>query len=182
MEKQKWRKYIPCVIFVPVIAITVVLFLYRDAVAEFGNWGYLGAFLIGLVANATVIMPMPGLLLLFALGATFNPVLVGLAGGAGGALGEMSGYIVGYGGHAYVKNIKLYIRAEGWMTRWGSMAIFTFALAPFLPLDIAGIAAGTLRFPVWKFLLACLFGKALLYTGMTLATAWGWQTVQSWLA
>ena len=68
------------------------------------------------------------------------------------------------------------------MKKWGSMAIFVFALAPFLPLDIAGIAAGTLRFPVWKFLVACLCGKALLYTGMTLATAWGWHTIQNWLA
>ena len=180
MAKQKSRKYIPLLTFVPVIAITVVLFIYRDMVTELGHWGYLGAFLIGLVANATIVMPMPSLILLYALGATFNPVLVGLVGGAGGTIGEMSGYVMGYGGHTFVKNIKLYNKAELWMRKWGSLAVFAFALAPFLPLDIAGIAAGASRFPIWKFLIACLLGKALLYIGMTLAVAWGWHLIESW--
>lgn len=158
----------------------VLLFVYRDAMAELGNWGYLGAFLIGLVANATVFLPTPTLVLLFALGATFNPVLVGIIGAAGGAIGEMSGFLAGYGGHEFVKNNKFYIRAENWMRKWGSAAVFVFALIPFLPIDIAGIAAGALRFPIWKFLVACFFAKAILYTGLTLATAWGWDTVQSW--
>jgi len=176
------RKYIPLVTFVPVIAIMVVLFIYQDTVAKLGSWGYPGAFLIGLVANATVILPMPGLLLLFALGATFNPILIGLAGAAGGAIGEMSSYFVGYGGQAFVKNIKLYIRAENWMKKWGSATIFVFALIPFLPIDIAGIAAGALRFPIWKFLVAGFFGKALLYISLTFAAAWGWHIVESLFA
>ena len=165
---------------VPVIVLMVVLFIYREAVAELGNWGYLGAFLIGLVGNATVILPMPGLMLLFALGASFNPVLVGLIGAAGGTLGEMSGYILGYGGHGFITNNELYIRAETRMKKWGSVGIFMFALIPFLPLDIAGIAAGALRFPVWKFLTACFLGKSVLYISVTLASAWGWHFVERW--
>ena len=157
----------------------IVLFIYRDAMTELGSWGYLGAFLIGLVANATVILPMPTLVLLFTLGATFNPILVGVTGAAGGAIGEMSGYIAGFGGHAFVKNNKLYIRAENWMRRWGSATVFVFALVPFLPIDIVGIAAGALRFPIWKFLVAGFFGKALLYICLTYATAWGWHIVES---
>jgi len=179
-DTGKFRKYIPLATVVPVIAIMAALFVYRDAIATLGTWGYLGAFLIGLIANATVFLPMPGLVLLFALGVTFNPVLVGLTGAAGGTLGEMSGYIVGYSGHAFVKNRELYVKAEGWTKKWGSAGVFVFALIPFLPLDIAGIAAGALRFPVWKFLAACLLGKALLYTGMTLLTAWGWHAVLGW--
>ncbi len=176
------RKFIPLITFVSVIAIIVVLFIYRDIVAELGNWGYLGAFLISLVGNATVILPMPSLLLLFALGITFNPALIGLTGAVGGAIGELSGYIMGYSGHTYIKNVKLYIRAETWMKKWGSASIFVFALIPFLPIDIAGIAAGALRFPLWKFMIACFSGKALLYIGMTYATVWGWHVVQNWFA
>lgn len=54
------------------------------------------------------------------------------------------------------------------------MTVFLFSLVPFLPIDIAGLVAGALRFPVWKFLLACFLGKALLYIVMIQATAWGW--------
>jgi membrane protein YqaA with SNARE-associated domain len=120
--------------------------------------------------------------LLFALGATFNPILVGITGAAGGAIGEISGFIAGYGGREFVKNNKLYIRAENWMRKWGSATVFMFALIPFLPIDIAGIAAGALHFPIWKFIVACFFAKVLLYTGLTLATTWGWHILEGWFA
>ena len=47
------------------------------------------------------------------------------------------------------------------MKRYGSGTIFVFALAPFLPFDLAGIAAGTLRFPFWKFFAATFAGRML---------------------
>jgi len=157
-----------------VIAITVALFFFRDKVAELKGYGYLGAFLISLVANATIILPMPGLLLLFGLGAAFNPVLIGLSGAAGGTIGEMTGYMAGYSGHGIVLGRRTYARAEGWMKKWGAMCIFVFALVPLFPMDIAGLLAGALRFPIWKFLLACFLGKALLYILVAYAGAWGW--------
>ena len=43
--------------------------------------------------------------------------------------------------------------------------------------NVAGMVAGVLRFPIWKFLLARWFGKALLYVGVTLAGAWGWEAL-----
>jgi membrane protein YqaA with SNARE-associated domain len=178
VKKSRLYKYIPLLTLVLVIAITVLLLIYREAMTVLGNWGYLGAFFIGLVGNATVFLPVPSLLLLFALGASFNPVLIGLTGAAGGTLGELSGYILGLGGHVIIRNNRLYLTAENWMKKWGSAAIFIFALAPVLPIDVAGIVAGALRFPVWKFLSACFAGKALLYIGLTLATAWGWQWVE----
>jgi len=160
-----------------VIVITVLLFLYRDRVSELKELGYLGAFLISLVANATIVLPMPGLLLIVALGAIFNPFLVGLVAAVGGAIGELSGYILGHSGRGIARSNKWFVRAEGWMRKWGAIAIFVFALAPFLPLDIAGMVAGTLHFPIWKFLLACFLGKALLYIVMVLAGAWGWEAL-----
>ncbi len=165
------EKVVPLLTLLLVVAITVALFFYRDRVAEFKELGYLGAFLISLVANATIILPMPGILIISALGAAFNPILVGLTGAAGGAIGEMTGYMVGYSGRGVLRSNKMYARAEGWMRRWGAMAIFIFSIAPFLPLDVAGMAAGVLRFPIWKFLLACWLGKVLLYIGAASAGA-----------
>ena len=124
---------------------------------------------------------MPGLVLLFALGASFNPILVGLTGAAGGAIGELSGYVLDYSGTAFIRNTRLYLKAEDWMKRLGSVAIFLFALVPFLHFDLAGIAAGVLRFPIWKFLIACGLGKAILYTGLAFASHWGWDFVQRFL-
>jgi membrane protein YqaA with SNARE-associated domain len=175
----KKRKYlVPLLTIPPLITIMVVLFIYRDWLAELGNWGYLGAFLIGLIGNATVVLPMPSLVLLFALGASFNPFLVGLLGAAGGAIGELSGYFLGYSGTAFIRNTRLYLQAENWMKKLGSVAIFLFALVPFLHFDLAGIASGVLRFPIWKFLIACWLGKAILYIGLAYASLWGWDFIQ----
>ncbi len=171
------KKIIPLLTLLLVIAITIGLLLNRDKLAELGNYGYLGAFLISLAFNATIILPLPSVLLLLALGAAFNPVLVGLVSAAGGTLGETTGYVLGYSGRQVARGDKRYMRVEGWMKRWGAWAIFVFAVIPVPLLDIAGIVAGALRFPVWKFLLACWAGKSIKYVGLALAGAWGWETV-----
>ncbi len=42
------------------------------------------------------------------------------------------------------------------------MAVFILSIFPFL-FDIVGIIAGATRMPVWKFFIACLFGRMILY-------------------
>jgi membrane protein YqaA with SNARE-associated domain len=170
-------RFIRILIFLSVLAVAVAIFIYRDRVAELSSYGYLGAFLISVTCSATIILPMPGMLLIFALGAAFHPVFVGLAAAAGGTIGEITGYILGHSGRGLMPSSKIYIKAEEWIRKWGTITIFIFALVPPLPIDIVGIVAGTLRFPLWKFFLACLFGKALLYTGMAFAGALGWEAV-----
>ena len=171
------QRFIPLLTLLLVIAITFVIFLYRDRVSELENLGYLGAFLISLVSNASIVLPMPSLLLLFALGAAFNPILVGVVGGTGGAIGELSGYMAGRSGRVVSRNDKWFIRAEGWMSRWGTLTVFVFSLVPVLPFDVAGVAAGVVYFPIRKFLVACFLGKTLLYIAMALFGAWGWEAL-----
>jgi len=168
------KKVIPILTVLLVVAITAALFLYRDRVAELGNYGYLSAFLVSLVSNATIILPVPGFLLLFALGAAFNPVLVGLAGAIGGTIGEMTCYLLGYSGRGVVQNRRLYDKSAQWLKKWGVLTIFVFAVTP-SPFDVMGMVAGLLRFPFWKFFLACLCGKILKYIGIALAGAFGWE-------
>jgi membrane protein DedA with SNARE-associated domain len=52
--------------------------------------------------------------------------------------------------------------------RWGLLTIFALAFIPGPVFDLAGIAAGTLRVPFRRFLLACLAGKLLRF----IAVAW----------
>jgi membrane protein YqaA with SNARE-associated domain len=180
-EHQKsWarRRLPPLLGLLLAAGITATLFIYRDSVEDLEALGYLGAFLISLIANGTIILPMPGLLLLFALGAALNPWAVGIVAGAGGALGEMTGYLAGRSGSGIWRKTKTYADAVGWVRKWGAWVVFLFTVTP-LPVDVVGVAAGALRFPIWKFLLACWAGKAVLYSGMALAGAWGWDAVMN---
>ncbi len=181
-RQRDWKKTsLDIFMILLVIAITVCLFLFRSKVSELGNYGYLGAFLISLVANATIILPMPGLAILIVLGNTFNPFLVALFGAVGGGIGEITGYLLGRSGRAITSDNKWYARAEYWMKKQGFLTVFAFALLPFLPLDVAGLIAGVSRYPLWKFLVACSLGKLLLYIAMVCTGDWGLDWLRGWL-
>lgn len=185
-EEHRPKKFIPLLTLILVISITIGLFFlarrYPEKIEEFENLGYLGIFLICLVSNASIILPVPGIFLSLPLLTVLNPALIGLVGATGGTIGEVTAYIAGYSGRAMIQNGWLHGRVEGWMKRWGIWIIFMFAAFPLLPVDIAGIVAGTLRFPLWKFLLVVWVGKSLKYVSLLLAAAWGWEILLHYLS
>jgi membrane protein YqaA with SNARE-associated domain len=154
-----------------VVAATVAGVLWRDRLGRFVAYGYPGIFLISLAANATVILPAPSLALVFALGGVLDPILVGLVAGLGEALGELTGYLAGYSGQAVIENREIYDRLHGWMRQYGWATIFLLSVFPSPFFDLAGIAAGALRFPIGYFLLSCWLGKTLKTIGFALVGA-----------
>ena len=134
---------------------------FRDHIQELQRYGYLAVFLTGLVSNATLILPVPGLAVSSVMGSVLNPWLVGLVGGLGQALGELTGYMAGYSGQTLVDENPVYSRLTTWMRRHGTLTIFVLALVPNPVFDLGGIAAGALRFPLWKFLASSAAGKVL---------------------
>ena len=160
-----------------VVVITVGIFLYRDRISELGVLGYPGVFVVSMVWNSTVLVPIPSFWTYFFLGQMFQPALVGLAGGSGAAVGELTSYLAGYSGRAILqgqRRIKMYDRVENWVKKWGFIVIFGFNLVPFFPFDLVGIAAGATRFPLWKFYLACLAGRTLSYGFIAWFGSQGW--------
>ena len=144
-----------------VIGITVYIFSIRDHVQDFAGYGYPGIFLVMLLANATVIIPAPGVAVVFAMGNIFNPFWVALAAGTGGAIGELSGYLAGFSGQALVENTQAYNRVAPWVQKYGAWAILALSAFPNPFFDLAGIAAGVAKIPVWKFLLFCWMGQII---------------------
>jgi uncharacterized membrane protein YdjX (TVP38/TMEM64 family) len=161
-QRQNWLTLtLRILALLAVIGITVYISGIRDRVKEFEAYGYPGIFLIALLANATVFLPAPGVAVVFAMGSVFNPLGVALAAGTGGALGEISGYLAGFSGQAVVENSEAYNRILPWVQRYGVWAILTLAAIPNPLFDLAGIAAGVAKIPLWKFLLFCWVGQAV---------------------
>ncbi len=144
-----------------VIGISVYVFTIREHVDEFAAYGYPGIFLIALLANATVFLPAPGIAIVFAMGSVFHPLGVALAAGMGGALGELSGYLAGFGGGAVVEKTAAYARVQPKVQKWGGWAVLVLAAIPNPFFDLAGVAAGASKMPVWKFLVYCWIGQTL---------------------
>ncbi len=114
-----------------------------------------------MLANATLILPVPGVLITSAMGAVFNPFWVAIAAGSGAAIGELSGYLAGFSGQAVVERVNAYETLERWMKRYGGFAILVLAFVPNPVFDMAGMIAGALRMPVVPFFLWCWLGKVL---------------------
>jgi membrane protein YqaA with SNARE-associated domain len=149
---------------VVVIAISIFVFSIRDQVEEFAVYGYPGIFIISFLANATVLLPAPGIAIVFAMGGIFNPLAVGVAAGAGGALGELSGYLAGFSGQAVIERADIYERMVSWMTRNGNLTVLLLAATPNPFFDLTGIAAGALKMPILRFLFWSFIGITIKMT------------------
>jgi membrane protein YqaA with SNARE-associated domain len=131
-----------------------------DWMASLLQFGYFGMFLVSLVSALTVIVPIPYTLLLYALGSSLDPVVLALSSGLGSALGEVSGYVLGYYGRAIIgeamqRKMDFMLKV---FSRYGPVAIFLFALTP-LPDDLLFIPLGIMHYSLPRALLACFIGK-----------------------
>ena len=158
------------------MAVAVVYFW--EFIHTLEGYGYLGAFLISILGGATIIIPVPMLAVIFALGGVLTPYWIGVAAGLGETVGALIIYMTGHGGGAALSNIKYgkiqaaYSRLMYWMERRGSWTLFVLSavLNPFF--YPAALAAGAMRFGLRRYFLICLAGK--LIKGITGAYAGYW--------
>lgn len=127
------------------------------------QFGYLGVFMISFIGSASVIFPVPYTIVIFILGGMLDPLFVAISGGLGSALGEFSGYILGYYGRKIVSAERR--RKMNYMLRifekHGPVTIFLFALTP-LPDDLLFIPLGVMRYPFLRAFIPALLGKIFM--------------------
>jgi membrane protein YqaA with SNARE-associated domain len=161
----KRSRLIQLLILILAIGISVAILWftnhYRHEIKAYGDAGYVGLFIVSIIGNATLIIPAPVFIVACAAGLALGPLPVGIVAGGGAALGELTGYLAGYGGGAIVPTGQLYERLHAFMLRHGMLAIFLLAAIPNPLFDVGGIIAGMLKMPVWKFLLAAWIGKSI---------------------
>lgn len=134
-----------------------------DWTAYLLQFGYVGVFLISMISALTIIFPIPYTLILYALGSSLDPLLLAIVSGTGSAMGEISGYILGYYGRAIVSD-EMKRRMEFMLkifNRYGWFAIFLFALTP-LPDDLLFIPLGMMHYSLIKALIPTVIGKLLM--------------------
>ncbi len=186
MGKQPEKKGSAKVAYILGIVGIVVTLLMAGAVIYFGEYvralkglGYLGAFLISILGGATIIIPVPMLAVVFALGVVRKYTwLVGLCAGLGDLVGALTIYMTGHGARTAFMNSKhgklqaVYARLERLMEQRGSLTLFILAAVVnpfFYP---AALACGAMRFGIRKYFLICFLGKTI--KGMTVVYAGYW--------
>jgi membrane protein YqaA with SNARE-associated domain len=170
-RSRKWAYIIGIVGVILTIAMAVAVFVYGDEIEQMKQYGYLGAFIISVLGGATIIIPVPMLAVVFALGGAMrDPWSAGLltvSAALGELVGAMTIYMTGHGAGRAISSSKhgriqsAYERMLRLMERRGPLTLFIVAsvVNPFF--YPAALAAGALRFGVKKYIFIVLTGKLI---------------------
>jgi membrane protein DedA with SNARE-associated domain len=189
-DSTRARLILATIIFFVVLAPSLALLYFTWGAEDstqswFGDLGYLGVFLANLASTATLFVPVPGLTaaaqaLIVSSANSLSPVWVGVLGGLGMALGEVTAYVAGMAAAviAHEEEIKAPSRLEpiirritswiSWlMGHYGMPTLFVLSAVPNPLFEVAGWTAGATRYPFVKFMGAVAPGK--IVRGLLLA-------------
>ena len=178
-ESLRKRDYIAVALLVATIggsvAIAVFLIYNWQYVIQLEHEGYLGLFLISLLAGSPIPIPTPSMILTFTLGSLLNPVLVGIISGLGNAIGFAFVYLTARGGFRFLPDfdisnsrISRFLRKIR-MSRiidspnqTGAVAVFLLSIYPNPVLTPVVLGMGATRFSFMRFFLPCWAGKTVM--------------------
>lgn len=162
--KKKWIKPLVAVLVIGSLNLAAYLTLASESGQAFLKWlnelVYVGAFGLALVANLTVLVPIPynAVILAMTQSAEF-PWLIALLAAFGSVLGEITGFLVGRSGREVVKETRFTAWLAGQMQdkTKAAFAMYVVSLPPNPAFDVAGITAGAAGlkfrfFAFWVFL------------------------------
>ena len=165
------------------IVMAVAIIYFEDEVNRMQQYGYIGAFFISILGGATIIIPVPMLAVVFALGGAMESpwqvALVGLSAALGELVGALTIYMTGHGAGRAISSSrrgriqKAYERMLDLIERRGAIALFavTFIVNPFF--YPAAFACGALRFGLKKYITIVLIGKIIKCMTVVYAGYWG---------
>jgi uncharacterized membrane protein YdjX (TVP38/TMEM64 family) len=173
-KARRWAKrhWVTITTVAIVVILSLVIYGTGGISDDISAYGYLGVFLVSLLASTVLFVPIPSLPVVFLMGAILNPFLVGLVSGVGESIGEITGYTAGFSGRESLDNKQRYTKIKGWMRRRGTLVLFLFSAIPNLFFKLVGVAAGAIRYPFWKYLIVVFAGKTIKGTAIALMGYW----------
>lgn len=147
--------------------------------------GYVGSLLVSFIGNATILFPIPYLVVPFIQGGlkadtfVFNPWVLGLAAGLGAQLGEMTGYMIGYFSGRLIDQEKQesFSNLITSHPRLTPVLVWFLAVTP-LPDDVLVVPLGTAKYPWWKVIVPGFVGKSMFLAGI----AWAGRLGLEWVS
>ena len=168
------------------VALCAAGIAYWEYIERAAQYGYLGVFFISIIAGATVIIPVPGLLVVLTLSTILEPAIVGALAGLGEALGSVTIYLTGYGGHRALEKLEridhhVIGTCENWLLRRGTVMIFIMSsiVNPFF-YPFAAVA-GAMHYGIGRFFILCWAGKTLKNMAVAYVGFYGLGALLQWI-
>jgi membrane protein DedA with SNARE-associated domain len=189
-DSTSGRLLLAAIVFVVVLIPSGALLYFTWGAEDsteswFSDFGYAGVFLANLGSTATLFIPVPGLTaaaqaLIVSSAGPLSAFWVGVLGGLGMAVGEVTAYVAGMAAAVVVREEEIkapsrlepYIRRiTNWITwlmsRYGMATLFLLSVFPNPLFEVAGWTAGATRYSFWKFMASVTPGK--IVRGLLLA-------------
>jgi len=136
--------------------------------------GYTSIWFLAFIGAALVFLPVSSLAAVCVAAAVdLNPFLLAVVAGSAEALGELTGYLAGMGGKAVFDRNRFYLRFKNLFSRYAAPTLLVGSIIPNPLFDIMGVAAGSILYPVRKFLLLVFVGKVVKFTWVSLGCYYG---------
>ncbi len=167
MKKNNARKVWEIILVILILAGSVAIFIFKDKLQNISQWGYLGVFLFCFLANSTVLIPAPSLMIAASCALIMNPWLVALFASLGSALGEFVGYAFGTFTEDLSPKFRNFLDKLNSKIHNKTLMVFILAVLPLPLFDVAGVYSGGTKMNKLKFFIACFVGKfikTMVYT------------------
>jgi len=161
-------------LLISIAFITVGLVLWANGALNIQTAGYPSLFIAAFLGSSLLFLPVSALLGICAgVSMGLNPFLAAAIAASAEAIGEMTGYLAGMGGSSLFERNRFYLRFKRVFTRYSSLSLFVGGLIPNPFFDVLGIAAGSIRYSITRFLLILFISKTLKFLWVGLGCYYG---------
>ena len=159
---------------ISIVFVATGLVLWTTGTFNIESAGYTGIWFLAFIGAALVFLPVSSLAAVcVAATVDLNPFLIAVVAASAEAIGELTGYLAGMGGKAVFERNRFYLRFKNLFLRYAALTLFFGSIIPNPLFDIMGVAAGSILYPVRRFLLLVFIGKTIKFTWVALGCYYG---------
>jgi len=171
-QHQKILRVSP--LFISAAFIATGLVLWTTGSFNIESIGYASIFFLSFIAAALIFLPVSALAsVCVAVAVDLNPFIVAVVAASAESIGELTGYMAGMGGKSFFERKRFYLRFKNFFLRYAGLTLVLFSIIPNPLFDIIGVAAGSILYPVKRFLLLVFIGKTIKFTWVGLGCYYG---------
>ncbi len=143
--------------------------------------GYIGVFGFSVLANAILFLPSGRGAIMVGGALVLNPLAVAVLAGVGGAIGGITGYILGRSSSRFVKGGN----GPAWLSRSAERhmapTLLAISIIPNPFVDVTGIIAGRIGYPMKLFLAFTIIGKVVQAIVFVYIALWNISLLSNWI-
>ena len=171
-QHQKILRVSP--LFISAAFIATGLVLWATGTFNIETVGYTSIFFLSFIAAALIFLPVSALASgCGAVVVDLNPFVVAVVAASAESIGELTGYLAGMGGKAIFDRNRFYLRFKNLFSRYAAFTLLFGSAIPNPLFDVMGVAAGSILYPVKRFLLLVFIGKVVKFTWVGLGCYYG---------